>query len=126
MKALTLLVCSLLFIGCGLTQEQADELYQVALDCNKREAVPIVIDGEKKMRPPKGACQVEWDEWGEADEALAKREMVRVARKGPKCPRGQVAYCDGWCMRELNPLEKQWSCVSEYMMKESMKRNMRF
>jgi len=124
---LSILLVSLFLFGCAasVTKEKSEELYQIALDCNEREKVPVIEngvvqtkDGKVIMRPPKGACADEWTAWNEMDEKLAQRAKNRVLRKGPKCPPGEVAYCDDWCMRSRLG-EKQWSCVNEHIMRDS-------
>jgi len=104
-------------------QEKSDELYQIALECNEREAVPTMIDGEEKMRTPEGLCVEEWSAWNEAEEHVVDLERRRALKKGPKCPTGKVAYCDHWCARECNPAEKVWMCVNEYDAREGLMRN---
>jgi len=108
-------------------QERANELRHVAMACNEREQVPVmensvvkIEDGKPVMRRPEGTCVAEWAAWNEAEERIVNAELRRAAKKRPKCPRGQVAYCDHWCMKGRST-ERKWSCVNSWIFRDTMR-----
>ncbi len=114
-------------LSCVSMQEEADELYNIAMACNEREKVPVTENGIVKienekvvMRRPKGTCEEEWAAWNEAEERIINAEKRRAARKGPTCPDGQIAYCDTWCMTS-RPEKRKWACVDQYIFRDMMR-----
>lgn len=109
MKHLILTIV-LLLISCSSTptQEEADELRNIAMACNERE------------KTAEENCDREWGEWNEAEDHVIEVERRRAAKKRPKCPKGQVAYCDNFCMR--GKLEKRrWTCVDSWVFRDILR-----
>lgn len=109
-----ILTIPLLLIACVSMQEKSDELRDIAMACNEREQVSVMENGETVMRRPEGTCVAEWAAWNEAEEHAINVKKQRAARKKPKCPEGQVAYCDHWCMKGRST-KREWMCVDRWI-----------
>lgn len=116
-----LIILSFLFlVSCGATlQEKADEMHGIAMECNKRETVPVVEDGVVKVENgkiittrPKDFCKKEWDDWNEGEEAVIRMQERRSLRDGPKCGGRMVAICNQWCMMD-KPENRKYKCVPQ-------------
>ena len=107
MKHLVLMMV-LLLISCGSLQEKADDLYDLAIACNEHEKIP------------EENCKEEWAEWNKAEEHIIAVKKRRALKRGPKCPRGRMAYCDNFCMKD-KPAERKWECISKHALQIPMR-----